>query len=61
MPVAVAARTDADGSIWQSAKLPLAPLAPGDYVLEIATGPAGSGRSDAGSVERSLTAFRVIQ
>ena len=39
MPVAAAVRDDADGSRWQTAQLALAPLAPGDYVIEIASGP----------------------
>jgi VWFA-related protein len=49
IPVTGAVRDDEDGSRWQSAELALAPLAAGDYVVELATG-AG----------RTLVAFRVI-
>jgi len=49
IPVTGAVRDDADGSRWQSAELALAPLAPGDYLVELA---AGNGRT--------LVAFRVI-
>ena len=48
--MAAAIRDDADGSRWQTAQLALAPLAPADYVIEIA---AGS--------RRTLAAFRVVQ
>jgi VWFA-related protein len=51
IPVAAIVRDDADGSRWQVAQLALAPLAPADYVIEIAGGSGG---------ERSLFAFRVI-
>jgi hypothetical protein len=50
VPVTAALRDDADGSRWQTAQLALAPLAPGDYVIEVAAG----GR-------RTITAFRVVQ
>jgi hypothetical protein len=49
IPIAATIRDDTDGSRWQSADLSLAPLAPGDYLIELA---AGSGRT--------LAAFRVI-
>ena len=49
IPVAAAIRDDPDGSRWQSAEVALAPLAPGDYLVELA---AGTGRT--------LVAFRVI-
>ena len=49
VPVAAALRDDADGSRWRTAQLALAPLAPGDYVIEIASGD-----------QRMLSAFRVI-
>jgi hypothetical protein len=42
-------RDDPDGSRWQTARVSLAPLAPGDYVLEIAT-----------ESERKLVAFRIV-
>jgi VWFA-related protein len=51
VPIAATVRDDADGSRWQVAQLALAPLAPADYVIEIAGGSGG---------ERSLFAFRVI-
>ena len=49
IPVTSAIREDADGSRWRTAQLALAPLAPGDYVVEQAAG-----------TETSLTAFRVL-
>ena len=49
VPVAADLRADADGSRWFTAQLALAPLAPGDYVVEIASGP-----------NRSIAAFRVV-
>jgi hypothetical protein len=49
IPVTAAIRDDADGSRWQSAEVALAPLAPGDYLVELT---AGTGRT--------LAAFRVI-
>jgi VWFA-related protein len=50
VPVATAIRDDADGSRWQTAQLALAPLAPGDYVIEIANGE-----------RKMLSAFRIVQ
>jgi VWFA-related protein len=49
VPVAAAVRIDADGSRWQTAQLALAPLAPGDYVVEISSGQ-----------DRSIAAFRIV-
>jgi VWFA-related protein len=49
VPVATAIRDDSDGSRWQTAQLALAPLAPGDYVIEIANGE-----------RRMLSAFRIV-
>jgi hypothetical protein len=49
IPVAAALRTDPDGSRWQSAEVALAPLAPGDYVVELSAGNS-----------RTLAAFRVV-
>ena len=49
IPVTAVVRDDPDGSRWQSAEVSLAPLAPADYLLELAS-PAG----------RTLLAFRVI-
>ena len=50
IPVASAVREDADGSRWQTAQLALAPLAVGDYVIELA----------GGEHARTLVAFRVV-
>ncbi|HJZ71259.1 MAG TPA: VWA domain-containing protein [Vicinamibacterales bacterium] len=49
IPVTAVARDDPDGARWQTAQVALAPLAPGDYVIEIASGE-----------RRSISAFRVI-
>jgi hypothetical protein len=49
VPVVAAIRDDPDGSRWQTAQLALAPLAPGDYVIEIASGE-----------RRMLSAFRIV-
>jgi VWFA-related protein len=54
VPVASSVRDDADGSRWQTARLTLAPLAVGDYLIEITR--AGHA-PDAGRV---LVAFRLI-
>ena len=50
IPIAASVRDDGDGSRWRTARLALAPLAPGDYVIELASG-----------TERTLLAFRVVQ
>jgi VWFA-related protein len=67
IPVAAEVRDDADGSSWATARLAMAPLAVGEYVVEIATvaGPGGSGRAggSAGtnaSESKRLVAFRVV-
>jgi VWFA-related protein len=49
IPVAAAIREDGDGSRWRTALLALAPLAPGDYVIQQSAG-----------AETTLTAFRVL-
>jgi VWFA-related protein len=49
VPVTAMMRDDPDGSRWQSAEVTLAPLAPGDYVMEVTAGTA-----------RTLAAFRVV-
>ena len=54
LTVPIAPRTDPDGSSWMSAEIILAPLGPGDYVLEV------TGKSAKGT-ETSLTAFRVTR
>ena len=58
VPVTAAVRDDADGSRWATAQLALAPLAPGDYAIEITTGSGGSGA--AREERRMISAFRVV-
>src|SRR5439155_4224420 len=42
VPIGTAVRDDADGSRWMTARLALAPLAAGDYIVELtASGEAG--------------------
>jgi hypothetical protein len=67
IPVAAEVRDDADGSSWATARLAMAPLAVGEYVVEIATvaGPGGSGRAGGpagtnASESKRLVAFRVV-
>jgi VWFA-related protein len=55
IPLTATVRDDRDGSRWQSTELALAPLAPGDYLIELATGLGG-----AGTEKRTLVAFRVV-
>src|SRR6185295_8361840 len=55
IPVAAAEREDADGSRWQTAQLALAPLGPGDYVIELS-----SRAGEAGRETRTLVAFRIV-
>jgi hypothetical protein len=52
VPVQSAIRADADGSRWQTAQLALAPLAVGDYLIELAQ--TGT------ETKRTLVAFRII-
>jgi hypothetical protein len=49
VPVTAAVRDDADGSRWVTAQLALAPLAPGDYAIEMSIGE-----------RRMISAFRVV-
>jgi len=49
VPVTAALREDPDGSRWQTGEVVLAPLAPGDYVIELSEGNA-----------RMLSAFRIV-
>ena len=49
LPVTATIRDDADGTRWRRVEIALAPLAPGEYVVEMVAG-----------AERTLTAFRVI-
>jgi len=53
VPVALSTLNESDGSRWLAAQASLAPLGPGDYLIEIA-GTSG------GSERRTLVAFRVI-
>jgi hypothetical protein len=58
VPVTGAVRVDPDGTRWHTAQLSLAPLAVGDYIVEIATESGGSGES--GASNRTLIAFRIV-
>jgi hypothetical protein len=49
IPVATAIRDDADGTRWRTMQVTLAPLAAGDYVMEVTSGN-----------EKTLAAFRVL-
>jgi VWFA-related protein len=49
VPVAAATRTDADGARWATAELALAPLAPGDYLIEVSA-----------ESTRTLVPFRIV-
>ena len=49
VPVTAAIRDDADGTRWRRVEIALAPLAPGEYVVETTA-----------AAERTLSAFRVI-
>jgi len=62
LPVAAATRDDSDGSRWQTAQLALAPLAVGDYVIELSeeSGKSGGSGRSGGEAKRTLVAFRVI-
>jgi hypothetical protein len=51
IPVTVARRSDTDGPSWLTAQLALAPLAVGDYIIELAVG---------GGASRTLLAFRIV-
>jgi hypothetical protein len=58
VPVTATVRDDADGSRWVTAQLALAPLAAGDYVIEIVSGSGGSGAP--GGERRMISAFRIV-
>jgi len=49
IPVTASTRTDADGTRWATGELLLAPLGPGDYVVEVVAGET-----------RTLVAFRIV-
>ena len=53
IPVTPSPIDEVDGSRWLSTQIALAPLAPGDYVLETMAAQGGTRR-------RMLTAFRVV-
>jgi hypothetical protein len=53
IPVTLSAVDEPDGSRWLTAQAALAPLGPGDYLIEIAGNEGGGER-------RALVAFRVI-
>jgi VWFA-related protein len=53
VPVTVMTSQESDGSRWLSGQAMLAPLAPGDYLVEIVATTSGAQR-------RTLTAFRVV-
>ena len=53
VPVALSTADEPDGSRWTTVQAALAPLAPGDYLIEV-SGAAGSAE------RRTLVAFRVI-
>jgi hypothetical protein len=62
VPIAIAAR-DADGVRWHTAQFALAPLAAGDYVIEVSTAAGGSGitaRPGSETIARQMLAFRVL-
>jgi len=52
VPVAGEVFVDANGSRWLTARLALAPLAPGDYLVELSNGSENA--------QRALTAIRVV-
>lgn len=51
IPVTIGRRADADGPSWLTAQLALAPLAVGDYLIEL---------SAEGGARRTLLAFRIV-
>ena len=51
VPVTTAVRDEADGTRWANAELLLAPLAPGEYVIELTGADAA----------KTLIAFQVVQ
>ncbi len=52
IPVAASVFVDADGTTWMTAQLALAPLAVGDYVIELIP--------DGNESRRTLAAFRLV-
>jgi hypothetical protein len=49
VPVTATIREDADGTRWRRVEITLAPLAPGDFIVDMTAG-----------AERTLTAFKVV-
>jgi VWFA-related protein len=49
IPVTASTRTDGDGTKWATGELLLAPLAPGDYIVEVVAGET-----------RTLAGFRIV-
>jgi len=49
IPVTTATRTDSEGTKWATAEVVLAPLAPGDYIIEVVAGDV-----------RTLAGFRIV-
>lgn len=49
VPVATTLREDPDGSRWITAQVPLIPLGPGDYIVEVVEG-----------ATKTMTAFRIV-
>jgi hypothetical protein len=60
VPVTTAVRDEGDGSRWHTAQLALAPLAPGDYVIEIVRAGTAGKAGGAGGESRALAAFRIV-
>jgi hypothetical protein len=54
VPVVVADRTDSAGQRWLTADITLAPLGPGDYVVELTM-------TNGSELQKTLTAIRVTQ
>jgi VWFA-related protein len=50
VPITTANRDDADGSKWVTAQVPLTPLGPGDYIVEVMAGNT-----------KTLTPIRIVQ
>jgi VWFA-related protein len=53
LPVSLTVATEPDGSRWLAAQAALAPLGPGDYLIEVSGATGGSER-------RTLVAFRIV-
>jgi VWFA-related protein len=54
LPLTIARLDDPDGVAWQSAQLTLAPLGPGDYVIELTVTAGADSRT-------TLAPFRIVQ